>query len=218
VNLMMRLVAAASTVVLWPIAAHAADELELSNDGATWASSLPAPLFDSNFHWVPGDRQERSFWVRNRSHDGAVLDIAVLGTTVDSLLDTGDLDVEVRAGNGAWHSTDQAGRHELVSSMPVAAGQREKVTVAVDLDAASVNQSQVKKLALSFEVRLTQDVTGRGGRHDGDDGSGHRGDHDRDGDLPGTGGQPWWVLPLGAALTGGGMLVVGAMREERADE
>lgn len=215
---MMRLAVAASTVALWPVAAHAADELGLSNDGATWASSLPAPLFDSNFHWVPGDRQERTFWVRNMSHDEAVLDVAVLGTTVDSLMDTGDLDVEVRAGNGPWTSTDQVGRHQLVSSMPVAAGQREKVTVAVDLDAASTNQSQVKKLALSFEVRLTQDTADRGGRHDGDEGSGHHGDRDRDGDLPGTGGQPWWILPLGAVLTGGGMFVARSIREERSDE
>jgi hypothetical protein len=214
VKFMMRLAAAASTVALWPMAAHAADELGLSNDGTTWASTLPAPLFDSNFRWVPGDRQERSFWVRNQSGDEAVLDIAVLGSSVDSLMDTGDLKVEVKAGDGAWHSTDQAGDQKLVSSLSVTAGQREKVTVAVDLDAASSNHSQLRKVELAFEVRLTQDTAG-GTRGGGSDHRGHRNDNH---DLPGTGGPPWWVLPLGAALTGSGMYLVGAMRTEPSDE
>lgn len=215
---MVRLAAAASTVALWPMAAHAADELGLSNDGTTWASTLPAPLFDPNVRWVPGDRQEESFWVRNLSGDGAVLDIAVLGSPIDSLVETGDLDVEVKAGNGPWHATDQAGRHTLVSSMPVEAGQREKVTVAVDFDPASTNHSQFKRLELAFEVRLTQDTLGGNGSHDGHHGSGHHGDRDRNGDLPGTGGLPWWVLPLGTALTGAGAFAVAATREEQVDE
>jgi len=222
VNLMVRLAAAVSTVALWPMAAHAADQLGLSNDGSTWASTLPAPLFDSNFRWVPGDRQERSFWVRNLSGDKAVLDIAVRGSSIDSLMDTGDLDVEVKAGNGPWHVTDQAGRQQLVSSMPVAAGQSEKVTVAVDFDPASTNQSQLKEIVLAFEVRLSQDTSGGtpggSGQDDDDDGSGHHGDRDRGDDLPGTGGLPWWVLPLGTALTGAGVLAVVATREEQDDE
>jgi hypothetical protein len=216
---MMRIAAAASTAVLWPVSATAADELGLSNDGATWSASLPSPLFDSTFRWVPGDRQQTSFWVRNQSGDKALLDITVLGSSVDSLLETGDLEVEVRAGTGPWHATQQVGSHKLISSISVAAGQKEKVTVAVDFDSASTNHSQVKKYNLNFEVRLTQDASGGNhlGHHDGD---GSNGQHhkDKNGDLPGTGGLPWWVLPLGTVLTGGGIAVVAGARKERIHE
>lgn len=217
---MMRIAAAASTVVLWPVSATAADELGLSNDGATWSASLPSPLFDSNFRWVPGDRQQKSFWVRNQSGDKALLDITVLGSSVDSLMETGDLEVDVRAGSGPWHSTRQVGRHKLVSSMGVSAGQKEKVTVAVNFDFASPNQSQIKKYDLNFEVRLTQDTSGgrhnghHDGHHDGNGSKGH-GHKDKNGDLPGTGGLPWWVLPLGTGLTGGGIALVTGARKER---
>jgi hypothetical protein len=216
---MMRIAAATSAVVLWPAPASAADALGLSNDGTTWSSSLPSPLFDSTFRWVPGDRQQRTFWVRNQSSDKAVLDIAVLGSSVDSLMETGDLEVEVRAGTGPWHSTRQAGRHTLISSMEVAPGQKESVTVAVGFDSASLNDSQVTKYTLNFEVRLSQDTSGQGDDgNDGNDGnsSDHlHGDGDRDDDLPGTGGLPWWVLPVGAGLTGGGVALVAGVRRER---
>lgn len=213
---MMHIAAAASAVILWPAPASAADELGLSNDGSSWSSDLPSPLFDSNFRWVPGDRQERAFWVRNQSDDTAVLDISVLGSSVDSLMATGDLAVEVRAGSGAWHSTRQVGRHELISSMDVSAGQKEKVTVAVDFDFASSNQSQIKNYDLTFEVRLTQDTPGDGGAGENDGSKGHHGDDN--GDLPGTGGLPRWVLPLGAGLTAGGVAFVAAARKERAHD
>jgi len=200
----------------------AAGELGLSNDGVTWAASLPSPLFDSSFRWVPGDGQQRSFWVRNQSSDQAVLDVTVLGSSVDSLMETGDLEVKVRAGSGAWHSTRQVGRHKLISSMDVAAGQQEKITVAVDFDFASTNVSQVKKFNLAFEIRLTQDTSGNnGGKHHGDrDGNGSNGHHhkEKNGDLPGTGGLPWWVLPLGTVLTGGGIALVTGARKERTHE
>jgi hypothetical protein len=210
---MMRIAAAASTVVLWPAQATAADELGLSNDGITWSASLPSPLFDSHFLWVPGDRQQRTFWLRNQSSDNAVLDVTVLGSTVDSLMESGDLTVEMRAGTGPWHSTRQVGAHKLISSMDVAPGQQEKVTVAVDFDLASPNHSQIKKYNLNVEVRLTQD-THRGNADGHQDGDGSDGRGHGDGDLPGTGGPPWWVLPVGTGLTGGGIgLVVGARKE-----
>jgi hypothetical protein len=215
---MMRIAAAASTVVLWPAAATAANELGLSNDGVTWSANLPSPLFDGDFRWVPGDRQQRSFWVRNQSGDEAVLDIAVLGSSVDTLLETGDLEVEVRAGNGPWHSTKQVGRQKLVSAMDVSAGQKQKVTVAVNFDFASINQSQVKKFDLVFEIRLTQAASGdEVSSHDGD-GSKGGDDNDKNGDLPGTGGLPWWVLPLGTGLTSGGIAFVAGARRTRTDE
>jgi hypothetical protein len=214
---MMRIAAAASTIALWPSGASASSELGLSNDGVTWSSTLPSPLFDSGFRWVPGDRQQESFWVRNMSTDDAVLDITLIGSAIDSLMQTGDLDIEVRAGDGPWHSTNQVGRHRLVRSMQVDPGQRERVTVAVDFDPTSSNTSQVKSYELEFEVRLTQDVSGHG-----DDGHGHRDDDshhyrgdNRSDDLPGTGGPSRWLAPLGAGLTVGGAAFVAAARKER---
>jgi hypothetical protein len=209
---MVRIAAVASATAMWPGPALAADELGLSNDGITWSSSLPQPLFVSNFHWVPGDRQESSFFVRNESGDGAVLDIAVRGDAVGSLIDTGDLTVEVRAGTDPWSGTSTAGRHMLVTSMPVAAGQRTKVSVAVALRPAATNQSQARVLELTFDVRLTQGLA-KGRHRSDDDDDDASADHD-DG-LPDTGGAALWAFLSGAVCMATGAVLSARTRRER---
>jgi hypothetical protein len=211
---MARAILLAATMAAVPTAAHASDRVGLSTDGVTWSATLSAPLFDPNFRWVPGDREESSFWVRNQSTDGATLDIAVLGSAVDALMETGDLDVQVRAGDGPWHSTNHVGRQSLVSSMAVAPGQEMKVTVAISLDPASLSESESKTVDLRFDVQLTQAVPGGNGQrddHSDSDSDDHSdndsddGSDDRDASgLPGTGGPPWWPLVAGAAVVAGG--------------
>jgi hypothetical protein len=204
-----------ATVALWPSSAVAADELGLSNDGVYWSSQLAAPLFDPAFRWVPGDREESAFWVRNQSSDGATLDVALVGSGVDSLMETGDLTVAVRAEGGPWRSANQVGRQSLISSLSVEPGHTEKVTVSVVFAAASTNESQVLQYDLKFDVRLTQDTSGGSdGRSDDEDDSDGSDGHDDDG-LPGTGGLPWWVLPFGSGLVAGGVSLAMCTRKER---
>ena len=71
---MRRTITTAALILLTATPAVAADEIGLSSDGFSWGSTLPQPLFDPAFRWVPGDRETASFWVRNQSGDGALLD------------------------------------------------------------------------------------------------------------------------------------------------
>jgi hypothetical protein len=208
-----------ASVALWPSSAAAADKLGLSNDGIHWSSNLAAPLFDPSFRWVPGDREESAFWVRNQSSDRATLDVALVGSGIDSLMETGDLAIAVRAEGGSWHSAIQVGRQSLISLMSVEPGHVEKVTVAVVFAAVSTNESQVRQYDLAFDVRLTQDTSGGSdgdSRSDDDESDGSDGRGQDDG-LPGTGGPPWWVFPLGTGLTAGGVSLATRTRKERTD-
>jgi hypothetical protein len=212
-----RIAAVASVAALSvPGAAVAAGELGLSNDGVTWSSRLTTPLFDPDFRWVPGDREESSFFVRNLSADGAVLDIVVVGAAADSLLESGDLAIDVRAGQGPWVGTSATGDQPFVTSMRVPPGQSIQVAVAVTFDAASMNQSQSRTIDLRFHVRLSQAVADGDGRDDDDDDS----DDDDFGDgglLADTGGPSRWLLPLGVGLVSAGIAVRLGQRKEAGD-
>lgn len=190
--------------------AFAADELGLSRDHVHWSPNLTTPLFGPSFLWVPGDTETASFWVRNQSHDQAMLEVAVLGASLDSLIHTGDLSITVKAAGGPPTSTRMAGRQVLVSSRPVDPGEDQRIDVTVAFDPAATNQSQVKSLDLQFEVRLTQETVPPGGSDgsddsdsdsDGSDASNDESDHG----LPGTGSsmRPVWLL-LAAGLVVGG--------------
>lgn len=204
-----------TAIVLTATPAVAADEIGLSSDGVAWSSSLSQPLFDPAFRWVPGDSETASFWVRNQSDDDALLDIAILGTSVDSLMETGDLSVTVAAAGGGGGSTTTTGRHELLSSRAVRPGQTERIDVTVAIDPDATNQSQVKALDLQFEVRLTQDDGTSGGPDGGDDadhGDGDDDGDDRNGFLPGTGGSAPWLMPAGLLGIVVGLLAVAVTR------
>ncbi len=170
-------------LLLAPTAASAQDaRIGLSSDGVTWVGSLDAPLFDPGFTWVPGDEQVRSFYVRNQSVDPAVLSVEILGRSSDSLIETGDLAVSARGGDGPWTQTTAPGTHVLVSSVDASTGDPRRIDVQVAFDPASTNVSQVRQLDLDLRVTLRQVGIG-------DDGSGV---------LPTTGGPAllWAVTGL----------------------
>ncbi|GAA1728640.1 hypothetical protein GCM10009710_06570 [Aeromicrobium alkaliterrae] len=183
---MRRSVAASIALLLLvavPSAAAAQDtRIGLSRDGVTWTGTLASPLFDPDFHWVPGDEQVRTFYVRNESVDPAVLSVEVLGSTSDSLVETGDLTISARGGDGPWHDVSTPGNHTLVSEVGAASGQPRRVDVAVAFDPTSTNPSQVRQLDLDLRVTLRQDGVGGSGS----------------GSLPTTGGPAavWAVIGL----------------------
>lgn len=189
-------------VALTPAAAHAADELGLSNDGATWSGSLEQPLFDSAIRWVPGDSRSESFFVRNQAQEDGELSVRVLAVTRDDLLDTGDLQVSARAGEGPWSRVDEPGTHVLVQR-DLAVGERERVDVRVELDPASTNVSQLRMLDLQLDARLTQSLPDAVGDRDDEVASGGAerapgtgGQLGTGGLLPSTGGIASWILLL----------------------
>ena len=212
---LLRLLVMTVTILAAPAAAQADDELGLSTDGRTWSSSLTTSLFDPDMRWVPGDSETSAFYVRNQSSDQGKLEIDVLGSEVDSLLETGDLHVATRVGDGDWVSVSAPGRQDLSRSR-VAPRDVAKVAVRVSFDYSSPNPSQVKRLKLAFAVRLTQssDVAA-GGAELGDDGNDARG---LNGLLPNTGTALGltWVL-LAGMLLGGGLLLISKKKDENDD-
>ena len=102
---MLRAIVIVAAILLAAAPAIAADEVGLSSDGVSWGSALSEPLFDPAFRWVPGDRETASFWVRNESSDAALLDVAILGSSVDALMETGDLSVTVAVAGGGGPTT-----------------------------------------------------------------------------------------------------------------
>ncbi|WP_408899307.1 hypothetical protein ACJ5H2_09430 [Nocardioides sp. R1-1] len=82
--------------------AHAEDEIGLSRDGVAWAPELTTPLFDPAFRWIPGDVEERTFWVRNEGPSAGELSVDVLATDTQALLASPDFLLEARLGAGPW--------------------------------------------------------------------------------------------------------------------
>lgn len=180
--------------------ASAAPAVGLSRDGVTYSSSLEAPLFDPDIRWVPGDSRTESFFVRNLAADDADLSIDVLGVSVDSLMQTGDLTVSARGADGTWRDVSAPGTHRLVSAVDLATGRAARVDVKVDLSSGSTNVSQVRRLALDVRVLLSQDL---GTPPD-----------DLFGALPDTGAPAPWSLVAGLALVAGGITLARQRRNK----
>jgi LPXTG-motif cell wall-anchored protein len=210
----------AGLVVAAPASAVAADEIGLSKDGSSWSSTLPAPLFDPDFRWVPGDDETGSFFVRNQGPTGARLTISVRAADTDQLLSNADIELSARVDGGSWITLANGVATSALTQRSIIRGGTARVDVRVRFDPASANQSQTKSLPLTFIVTLTQaSGSGRTPRDNSDDDSNGGGDDGRDGDLPGTGST---VAPamlwVAAMLIGGGLaLVRRSKREERVD-
>ena len=170
--------------------ADADPELELTVDGVTCGSDLTVPLFDPDIRWVPGDTRSATFQVRNSSGDPARLSVDILGTAVDTLLDTGRLSVSARGGGSPWQAISTPGTHRLVSAVKVGPGASSPIDVVVAFSPAASRQSMRQDLDLRFRLRLTQMASA------GDTGVV---------DLPDTGGLPAQFLLLGAALAVAGI-------------
>jgi LPXTG-motif cell wall-anchored protein len=209
----------AGLVVAAPTGAVAADEIGLSKDGSHWSSTLPAPLFDPGFRWVPGDDETSSFFVRNQGPSGAVLTIAARSADTDQLLSNADMDLFARVDGGPWIELANGVATSALTERSVARGGTARIDVRVRFDPSSVNTSQTKSLPLTFAVTLTQAsgsgrTPGENSENDGDDN-----DEGRDGDLPRTGSTVTpAMLWVAAMLIGGGLaLVRRSRREERVD-
>lgn len=141
--------------------ARAVEGISFSRDGSSWSSQLADPLFHESLRWVPGDIRTERFWVRNDSPLSARMDVDLIATSVDALIDTGDLLIEVRIGGDEWHPTSVDDTHRL-ASLSTAAGEAHSVDVRVTFLAEANNQSQTLPLALELRVTLTEDDSNAG--------------------------------------------------------
>ncbi|MEZ0580026.1 LPXTG cell wall anchor domain-containing protein [Nocardioides sp. MH1] len=188
--------------------ACADEEVGVSSDGRHWHADLRTPLFDPAFRWVPGDRQVRSFYVRNQGPTRARMSLEVRSRDTGHLLPDDDVDLAARAAGGPWVELENGRAGGIVVQDALDAGSRVRVEVRVAFNPASTNQSEVRRLPLTFRVLLAQDGPGGDGP-----GSGPGGDGAVTGVLPSTGnGVQTWFVWLGAALVGAGLALVAAAR------
>jgi len=186
--------------------ARADGEIGLSTDGAVWADVLSAPLFDRPGHWVPGDVETRSFYVRNNGPSDARLTVSLLTQDPDHLVSDDDVALSARVAAGGW--TRLRNGQDVAPLVRDAVGQEREVRVDVraSLRWASSNASMVQQVPLRVVVTLRQD----GPLADADDGP--------DGTLPDTGSLvAWWVIG-GAVLSvvlGVVLVVLGRRRQKR---
>ena len=190
-------------------AAHADGNVGLSLDGHSWASELRQPLFDPAFRWVLGDTETRSFWVRNQGPTAASMRIALRTTDPDRLVAREDLRIDARVWGGSWTSL-AGGADQALTDEAIPEGDRVRLDLRVVFVPGATNPTEREHLPSGFVVRLTQ--AGLGGA----DGGGER----PSGGLPNTGNEvELWLVWLGTALLGGGLvLVLAARRREASDE
>ena len=182
--------------------ASAADEVGLSLDGQTWTDELRRPLFDPALRWVPGDTEQRSFWVRNQGPSRASMRIRVETKDPGGLLRRDDIRIDARVSGGSWTPLPDAGGAQPLTDQTLAMGDRVRVDLRVAFVAESTNPSELRELPLRFVVRLTQ--AGPGGGKDDDDNSGF---------LPDTGAAvERWLLWVAAGLIGSGLALLLARR------
>ncbi len=217
-RLLIALAMAVLALCGWSAPALAAGELGLGTDGVHFASTLPAPLFDPAFRWVPGDSETATFYVRNQAKNAGALDITMLAPAVHDLIDSGDLTVSAKFENKPFVSVTTAGAHTLVDSVTVPPKGIRKITIRVDFKPTSPNATQDKVLDLRFKVTLSQRGADVSGPQTGG-GNGHgNGGVSAPGSLPSTGNDvsPLTII-LGALLcaAGAGLALFGQRREAR---
>ena len=193
--------------------ASAVDKLELSADGISWGTSLPAPLFDPSFRWVPGDSETASFYVRNHTGQDAVLNVIMLPAQFGDLMASGDLTVSAQVDGGTWvGATTADNSHFLITNASVPGKAVRKINVRIDFAASSGNATQDRQVGLAFDVNLTQ---GRAIVLAPTQGGGHGGPKDNHpGSLPNTGNDvsPLMILLAALLCAGGAALALVSQR------
>lgn len=129
------------------------DAVALSLDGRFWAQDLTDPLFDEDLRWVPGDRRQASFFVRNSGQSDAELFVAI--------------DVEGRVGSAAHAAVDLAlhdGETEVDTvayGSGVALGRiREGAVKQVDVSALFRGDAGNETMEQYLHFRLTVTLSG----------------------------------------------------------
>lgn len=208
--------ALATVTLLAPAGAHAADEIGISRDGTSWSSNLDEPLFDPGLRWVPGDTRTSSFFVRNQGPSGSAITIEVRSLDSDELLADDDIHLRARAAEGAWVDLRNGVTSTRLTDETIERGAAVRVDVNATFDGASTNQSQVRRLAIAFRVRLADAAAGEPGDGDLDGAAPSAGD--TVGDLPDTGSATMrWMLAGGLGLVLAGVLLAARLREDHED-
>jgi len=143
--------------------ANAADELQLSNDGSTWSSTLGSDVFAQSRSLIPGSTVDGTFFVRNATTSPAWIRVGVSELTVTSE----DLALSLRlsaagstgSGPGAATSLTGAGivcSDFLVRSTPVPPGGVIRVDASLAMrSSVSGDTAQAQAARLEFVAEIS---------------------------------------------------------------
>lgn len=153
-----------ATIVLSPVAAHAADDLTVTYDGDTTHLSWDGTTYSTqetgffgDLSAVPGDRVSRSAIVTNNGPGPGLLSVSIANMRVDVAL--GDYLTITLTSEGETASSTftqlQASGGKLLIDKPLAQGASRRITLAFEYaaDATEANRADVGAQGVSFDVR-----------------------------------------------------------------
>ena len=127
--------------------------LLLSNDGATWAGTLPKPVFSPEQRHVPGDTTNGTFWVRNVSGHDAWLTVQLSHLDAPRVLAQNLTVVVASAGRSSGEAQSLSDCASVVRDLPIASGQTLTLDASVALAASA--PPETRKLSASFDFSTT---------------------------------------------------------------
>lgn len=192
---LLGLLAAIAAVLATVIPSQAADELGVSRNGTTWSDAFSGSIFDNAIQWVPGDSRTATFYIRNQSPNEGSLAIAMLGDHTGDLLDSGNLHVTASAASGVSVPVSNGNEQLMLNAKCIGSGVVVPITVKVDFDESSRNETRLRSTDLRFVVTLTQTSVVSPARG-------------ATASLPNTGApNTIWIVALGSILLGIGVAV-----------
>lgn len=168
----------------------------LSRDGTTWTSDLTAPLFDQDTGWVPGDRQQASFFVRNDGESDADLTITIDAEERDGLI-AADVVTLTATTSARGRAVPIAGNPTRLGRL--AEGAAERIDLAALVHGSATNETMRRIMRFTVVVELAGTPTS-GTDAERDTRSAEAPSHPI-GLLAYTGtDRPWGVLAAGLAM------------------
>ena len=153
-------VATAVALALLPaLPAAAADEVQLSTDGTSWASTLSAPLFDSADDMVPRESVSETLWVRNASTTEVALRLTLESGTWSDADYANALTVSATATGGTGSSVVASAPGScrlLLTGVRLAPGASAPVTVTLALGDLTDRLGQDATASLTLGVTVVE--------------------------------------------------------------
>lgn len=150
-----------AAVLFAPQSAAAAGELQLSDDGVTYGSSLPAPLFDGLSALRPMGSQSEAFYVRNAGAQAAYLRITLDNPTSSSAAFAAALTVSVSVPGHPGTPVILSSASDcsiLLAGSRIEPGATVVVTTTISLGNLSGTSGQNATASMDFGLTLTQAV------------------------------------------------------------
>lgn len=136
---------------------HLSPGVSLSSNGSVWAPDLTSPLFDPGTRWVPGDRRQASFFVRNDGEADAELAVTIRAEDSNGLIAGNAVDLTVSTPHRPG-AAPPAGTPTTLGRL--ARGSAERIDIAAVFHGAATNATMRKLLRFTVVVDLAGTPTG----------------------------------------------------------